>query len=172
MVRPRRRDAIARTNNPLKVHSNRRTSRRQRDSRSCASVARPCFRLLSPARLAHALDTRAEVIADAIKNDLLPVYRKGAKCRVLVADAVDWIRNTWEKASIARMERSEIRGGIDASRLSRISLHSIRATPGGARAIYDGLFPLALKIKIRSPRRRYCHSTTFRISPDAPECAI
>ena len=33
------------------------------------------------------------------------------------------------------MERSEIRGGIDASQLSRITLRSIRATPpGGARA--------------------------------------
>jgi hypothetical protein len=32
------------------------------------------------------------------------------------------------QASIARMERSEIRGGIDASRQSRITLRSIRAT--------------------------------------------
>jgi hypothetical protein len=30
----------------------------------------------------------------------------------------------------------------------------------------------ALIIKIRSPPRRPCHSTTFRISPDAPDCAI
>jgi hypothetical protein len=52
---------------------------------------------LSPARLAHVLDIRPEVIADAIKNDLLPVYRNGAKRRVLVTDAVEWIRNTWER---------------------------------------------------------------------------
>jgi hypothetical protein len=40
------------------------------------------------------------------------------------------------------MEWSEIRGGIDASRLSRITLRSIRATLPGrrTRAIYDGLF--------------------------------
>jgi hypothetical protein len=45
-------------------------------------------------------------------------------------------------ASVARMERSEIRGGIDASRLSRITLRSIRATLPGrrTRAIYDRLF--------------------------------
>jgi hypothetical protein len=43
------------------------------------------------------LDIRPEVIADAIKNDLLPVYRNGAKRRVLVTDAVEWIRNTWER---------------------------------------------------------------------------
>jgi type I restriction enzyme M protein len=32
--------------------------------------------------------------------------------------------------------------------------------------------PAALIIKIRSPRRRHCHSTTFRILPNAPDCAI
>jgi hypothetical protein len=31
-------------------------------------------------------------------------------------------------ASVARMERSEIRGGVDASRQSRITLRSIQAT--------------------------------------------
>jgi hypothetical protein len=30
----------------------------------------------------------------------------------------------------------------------------------------------ALVSKICSPRRRPCHSTTFRISPNAPKCAI
>src|SRR5271156_1952007 len=34
----------------------------------------------------------------------------------------------WTSASVALMERSEIRGGIDASRQSRITLRSIRAT--------------------------------------------
>jgi hypothetical protein len=39
------------------------------------------------------------------------------------------------------MERSKIRGGIDASRLSRITLRSIRATPpGGARARFMTAF--------------------------------
>ena len=51
-------------------------------------------------------------------------------------------------------------------------LHPGYAAGRRTRAIYDGLFPLALKIKIRSPHRRYCHSTTFCISPDAPKCAI
>jgi len=32
---------------------------------------------LSPARLADVLGIRPELIADAIKNDLLPCYRKG-----------------------------------------------------------------------------------------------
>jgi hypothetical protein len=52
---------------------------------------------LSPTRLAHVLDIRPEVVADAIKHDLLPAYRKGTKRRVLVADAVEWIKNTWER---------------------------------------------------------------------------
>jgi len=33
-------------------------------------------------------------------------------------------------------------------------------------------FRPALKRKIRKPSRSPCHSTTFRISPDAPDCAI
>jgi hypothetical protein len=43
-----------------------------------------------------------------------------------------------KSASIARMERSEIPGGIDASRQSRITLRSIRAT----------------ELKIASPRKQ------------------
>jgi hypothetical protein len=55
---------------------------------------------LSPAKLADVLGVRPEMIADAIKNDLLPAYRprQGVKRhRVLVQDATDWIRNTWER---------------------------------------------------------------------------
>ena len=52
---------------------------------------------LSPARLAGCLDIRPEVIANAIKQDHLPCYRKGTKRRVLVADAIEWVRNTWER---------------------------------------------------------------------------
>ena len=52
---------------------------------------------LSPAKLAECLGIRAEVVADAIKNDLLPVYRQGVKRRVLVTDAIKWVRNTWER---------------------------------------------------------------------------
>ena len=54
------------------------------------------------------------------------------------------MKSAWviTQASVARMERSEIRGGIDASRLSRITLRSIRATLPArrTRAIYDGHF--------------------------------
>jgi hypothetical protein len=52
---------------------------------------------LSPAKLAECLSIRVEVVTDAIKNDLLPCYKKGVKRRVLVADATEWVRNTWEK---------------------------------------------------------------------------
>ncbi len=52
---------------------------------------------LSPAKLADCLGIRPDVIADAIKQDLLPVYRQGVKRRVLIADAVAWVRNTWER---------------------------------------------------------------------------
>jgi hypothetical protein len=52
---------------------------------------------LSPAKLAECLGIRDTVVADAIKNDLLPVYRQGVKRRVLVADAIEWVRTTWER---------------------------------------------------------------------------
>jgi excisionase family DNA binding protein len=54
---------------------------------------------LSPAKLAECLGIKRETVADAIKNDLLPCYRHGTKRRVLVQDAVAWIKNTWEKTS-------------------------------------------------------------------------
>jgi hypothetical protein len=52
---------------------------------------------VSPARLADSIGMKRGVVADAIKNDLLPCYRKGLKRRVLIQDAVAWIKNTWER---------------------------------------------------------------------------
>jgi hypothetical protein len=52
---------------------------------------------VSPAKLAECIGIKPEVVADAIKNDLLPCYRKGLKRRVLIQDAVQWIKNTWER---------------------------------------------------------------------------
>ena len=52
---------------------------------------------LSPAKLAECLGVRPELVADAIKRDLLACYRQGVKRRVLVADAIEWVRNTWER---------------------------------------------------------------------------
>jgi hypothetical protein len=52
---------------------------------------------VSPAKLAECIGIKPAVVADAIKNDLLPCYRKGLKRRVLIQDAVAWIKNTWER---------------------------------------------------------------------------
>jgi hypothetical protein len=52
---------------------------------------------LSPAKLAACLGIHRNVVADAIKNDLLPCYRRGTKRRVLVSDAVQWVKITWER---------------------------------------------------------------------------
>lgn len=52
---------------------------------------------MSPARLADCIGVKRATITDAIKNDLLPCYRKGLMRRVLVQDAVSWIKNTWER---------------------------------------------------------------------------
>lgn len=54
---------------------------------------------LSPAKLADCLGIRPEVVTAAIKQRALPCYRKGAKRRVLIADAVTWVRTTWEKVT-------------------------------------------------------------------------
>jgi len=57
-------------------------------------------------------------------------------------------------ASVARMERSEIRGGVDASRQSRITLRSIRATHLNARANIASLriFSAVIDFRLRSHR--------------------
>jgi hypothetical protein len=59
-----------------------------------------------------------------------------------------------EIASVARKERSEIRGGIDASWQSRITLRSIRATLLDARAKIASLriFAVVIDFRFRSHR--------------------
>ena len=52
---------------------------------------------VSPARLADCIGMKRAVVDDAIRNDLLPCYQKGLKRRVLICDAVEWIKNTWER---------------------------------------------------------------------------
>jgi hypothetical protein len=53
---------------------------------------------MSVSRLAGALGIERRVIYEAIKDDLLPCYRHGANTRrVLVADAIEWVQNTWER---------------------------------------------------------------------------
>jgi hypothetical protein len=52
---------------------------------------------VSPAKLAECIGVKRAVVTDAITNDLLPCYRKGLKRRVLIQDAVQWIKNTWER---------------------------------------------------------------------------
>jgi hypothetical protein len=53
---------------------------------------------VSVSRLAGALGIERREIYGAIKDDLLPCYRHGVKRRVLIADAVEWVR-TWERVS-------------------------------------------------------------------------
>jgi hypothetical protein len=64
-------------------------------------------------------------------------------------------KKTWmpatSKATVARMERSEIRGGIDASWRSRIALRSIRATHLKDRAKIASLRIFAAVIDFRLP---------------------
>jgi hypothetical protein len=52
---------------------------------------------LSPAKLADTLGISPSVVTSAIRNDLLPCFKHGLKRRVLVIDAVEWIKNTWER---------------------------------------------------------------------------
>jgi len=52
---------------------------------------------LSPAKLADSLGVSPSVIANAIKEDLLRCYRIGTKRRVLVQDAVQWVKQSWER---------------------------------------------------------------------------
>jgi len=65
------------------------------------------------------------------------VYRGAEDVRVLAVIVAELKLRDVQRQRVARMERSEIRGGIDASRLSRITLRSIRATllGGPPRAI-------------------------------------
>jgi hypothetical protein len=52
---------------------------------------------VSVSRLADALDIDRKQIYVAIKAGLLPIYRHGTHRRILIADAVDWIRKTWKR---------------------------------------------------------------------------
>jgi hypothetical protein len=52
---------------------------------------------LSPAALADALGIDRRKVDHAIKHQSLSVYQLGASRRILVADAVDWVRTTWKK---------------------------------------------------------------------------
>jgi hypothetical protein len=50
---------------------------------------------LSPQRLAQALEINPRVVLAAIRANELPVHQLGTKRRVLVGDAVEWIREYW-----------------------------------------------------------------------------
>jgi hypothetical protein len=52
---------------------------------------------VSTARLAESLGIERREIYAAIKDDLLPCYRKGVKRRILIVDAIEWVRATWER---------------------------------------------------------------------------
>lgn len=51
---------------------------------------------LSPAAVATALDIRADEVATAINDGLLPVFVMGIKRRILVADVERWVR-VWKQ---------------------------------------------------------------------------
>ena len=51
--------------------------------------------MLSISELAAALSVTRQEIYDAHRDGLLPIYRKGTRRRVLIADAVEWVRATW-----------------------------------------------------------------------------
>ncbi len=53
--------------------------------------------MLSIAELAAALSITRREIYDANRAGLLPIYKKGARRRVFVDDAVRWCRATWQK---------------------------------------------------------------------------
>jgi len=50
---------------------------------------------VSPARLAECLGITRREVYEAIKDDLLASYQKGVKRRILICDAIEWVRNTW-----------------------------------------------------------------------------
>jgi hypothetical protein len=60
-----------------------------------ASKTPPFPIALSASRLAQALDINSRDVLNAIKARELPVYQLGTKRRVLVDDAVRWIRDFW-----------------------------------------------------------------------------
>lgn len=52
---------------------------------------------LSPASLAAALDVDRRKIDHAIRFEGLEVFQHGNARRILVEDAVEWIRRTWKR---------------------------------------------------------------------------
>ncbi len=50
----------------------------------------------SPSRLADCLGIDTAKVRDAIKSDRLRCYKIGSQRRVLVIDAVEWVK-TWEQ---------------------------------------------------------------------------
>lgn len=52
---------------------------------------------VSPAELADQLGVRLEVISAAIKNGSLECFKHGLARRVLVEDAVEFVRKNWER---------------------------------------------------------------------------
>lgn len=59
---------------------------------------------MSPARAADAIGIRADEIYEAINAGLVPVYQKGIRRRVLVADLSAWVR-TWPRARIGEVRK-------------------------------------------------------------------
>ena len=52
---------------------------------------------VSVARLADALGIERREIYEAIKDDLLPCYMHGIKRRILLCDAIEWVRMVWPR---------------------------------------------------------------------------
>jgi hypothetical protein len=70
-----------------------------------AIMARPREELwpviaVSVSRLADALSIERREIYEAIKADLLPCYRHGTHRRILIVDAIEWVRNTWKRERV------------------------------------------------------------------------
>jgi len=55
---------------------------------------------VSVSRLADALGIERREIYDAIKADLLPAYRHGTHVRILIVDAIEWVRATWKREHV------------------------------------------------------------------------
>jgi excisionase family DNA binding protein len=55
---------------------------------------------VSVSRLADALGIERREIYEAIKGDLLPAYRRGTHVRILIVDAIEWVRNTWKREHV------------------------------------------------------------------------
>lgn len=53
---------------------------------------------LSPSGLALALGVRREKVLEAIRDGELIAYDHGKARRVLVVDAVEWVRKHWSKS--------------------------------------------------------------------------